>query len=198
MFASRFTILVDACSLFSPLTRNVLLSLAEGEFFRLRWSAEILNEVERAIARSYARKGVDDGAERAARARSAMERAFEEAAVTGYEALLSKLGELPDANDAHVIAAALRARASVIVTENLKHFPERVLKPLDLEAKTADEFIADTIDLDVGRAISVIRQMRERFKRPEKTAEALLLNMKASGLTHTVDSLRAHLLALAK
>lgn len=196
MFANRFTVLVDACSLFSPLTRNLLPSLAEGEFFRLRWSAEILDEVERAIARSYTKRGVDDGAERAARARSAMERAFEEATVTGHEGLLSNLGELPDANDAHVIAAAVKTRASVIVTENLKHFPGQILKPLDLEAKRADEFIADTIDLDIGRAIPIIRRMRERFKRPEKTSEALLLDMEASGLTHTVDSLRAHLLSL--
>jgi predicted nucleic acid-binding protein len=196
MFANRFTVLVDACSLFSPLTRNLLLSLAEGEFFRLRWSAEILGEVERAIARSYAKKGVVDGAERAARARGVMERAFEEATVTGYEGLLSSIGKLPDVNDAHVIAAAVKTRASVIVTENLKHFPKPILKPLDLEAKRADEFIADTIDLDTGRAIPVIRRMRQRFKRPEKTAEALLLDMEASGLTHTVDSLRAHLLSL--
>ena len=196
MFANRFTVLVDACSLFSPLTRNLLLSLAEGEFFRLRWSAEILGEVERAIARSYAKKGVGDGAERGARARSSMERAFEDAAVTFYEGLLTNLGEMPDASDAHVVAAALKARASVIVTENLKHFPERVLKPLGLEAKRADEFIADTIDLDFGRAVAVIRKMRDRFKRPEKTAEALLLDMEANGMTHTVDSLRGHLLSL--
>jgi predicted nucleic acid-binding protein len=196
MFANRFTVLIDACSLFSPLTRNLLLSLAEGEFFRLRWSGEILDEVERAIARSYAQKGLADGVERAGRARGAMERAFEEANVTGYAALLSDLVELPDPNDAHVIAAALKTRASVIVTENLKHFPQRILKPLDLEAKKADDFIADTIDLDVGRAIPVIRRMRQRLNRPAKTAEALLLDMEASGLTQTVDSLRAHLLSL--
>jgi hypothetical protein len=116
--------------------------------------------------------------------------------VTGYAALLSDLVELPDPNDAHVIAAALKTRASVIVTENLKHFPQRILKPLDLEAKKADDFIADTIDLDVGRAIPVIRRMRQRLNRPAKTAEALLLDMEASGLTQTVDSLRAHLLSL--
>lgn len=196
MFANRFTVLVDACSLVPVLTRNLLLSLAEGEFFRLRWSVAILDEVERAIARSYAKRGVDDGAERASRARGAMERAFEEATVTGYEGLLSNLEALPDANDVHVIAAAVKTRASVIVTENLRHFPERVLKPLDLEAKKADEFIADTIDLDVGRAIPMIRRMRERFERPSKTPEALLLDMEASGLTHTVDSLRAHVLSL--
>lgn len=117
MFANRFTVVVDACSLFSPLTRNLLLSLAEGEFFRLRWSARILEEVERAIARSYAQKAALDGTERAARARAAMERAFEEAAVTGYDALMPELGELPDPTDAHVIAAAVKTRASVIVTE---------------------------------------------------------------------------------
>jgi hypothetical protein len=127
MFANRFTVVVDACSLFSPLTRNLLLSLAEAEFFRLRWSTEILGEVERAIARSYAKLGVDDGAVGAARARSAMERAFEEATVTGYKELLSRSGELSDPNDAHVIAAALKTRPSV--TENLRHFPTLILNP---------------------------------------------------------------------
>jgi predicted nucleic acid-binding protein len=196
MFGNRFTVVVDACSLFSPLMRNLLLSLAEGELFRLQWSAEILNEVERAIARSHTARGVTDGSERAARARAAMERAFKEAAVTGYEEWLPTLGALPDPNHAHVIAVARKTRASVIVTENLNDFPERILKPLDLEAKKADEFVADTIDLDIGRAIPIIRKMRERLKRPEKTAEALLLDMEAIGLTHTVDSLRPHLLSL--
>ena len=196
MFANRFTVLVDASSLFSPLTRNLLLSLAEGEFFRLRWSARILEEVERAIAQRLTERDVADGAERAARARAAMERAFQEAAVTGYEELQSGLGKLPDSDDAHVIAAAVKTRASVIVTENLRHFPERILKPLDLEAKTADEFIADTMDLDPGRAIPIVRRMRERLKRPEKTPDALLLDMEAAGLTHTVDSLRAHVQSL--
>ena len=196
MFANRFTVFVDACSLVSPLRRNLLLSLAEGEFFRLRWSALVLDEVERAITRLYAQKHLEDGAQRAAKARREMERAFEEAVVSGYEDLQPGLGELPDANDAHVIAAAVKTRASVIVTENLRDFPERILRPLDLEAKTADEFIADTVDLDIGRAIPMIRRMRERLKLPEKTAEALLLDMEASGLTHTVDSLRAHVLSL--
>ena len=59
-------------------------SLAEGEFFPLRWSARVLDEVERAITRSYAQKQIEGGAERAANARRAMEHAFEEAVVTGY------------------------------------------------------------------------------------------------------------------
>ncbi len=193
MFANRFTVLTDACSLFSPLARNLLLSLAEAEFFRLRWSARILDETERAIARVL---GDRRTAERAARARGAMERAFPEAAVTGYEDLTDGLQHLPDPDDAHVIAAAVKTRASIIVTENLRHFPRRVLEPLDLEARTADAFIADTIDLDTGRAIAAVRRMRERFKRPEMTPETLLTAMEAAGLTQTVDVLREHRLSL--
>src|SRR3712207_5236480 len=113
MFANRFTVLVDACSLARVLERNLLLSLAEAAFFRVRWTAQILDETERAIAGMFARRGFADAAERARRARSAMERAFPEARVTGYEALIDGLKTgLPDLNDAHVIAAAVKTRAT--------------------------------------------------------------------------------------
>lgn len=196
MFANRFTVLLDACALVGPLKRNLLLSLAEAEFFRVRWSARILDEVERAIVEQMADREIMDAQVRAARARGAMECAFKDAAVTGYEALIGGLGNLPDPDDAHVIAAAVKARASVIVTDNVKHFPTRLLTPLDLEAKTTDAFLADTIDLDIGRAIAAIRQMRERFQKPEKRPEVLLLDMETVSLTQTVDVLREHLLSL--
>lgn len=196
MFANRFTVLADACSLVPALNRNLLLSLAEAEFFRVRWSVRILDEAERGIAKVLGERGITDAAERAARARNAMERAFEDASVVGYEKLVGSLEDLPDPDDAHVIAAAVKTRASVIVTDNLRDFPSRVLDPLDLEAKTTDAFVADTIGLDAGRAIAAVRQMRMRLKKPEKTAEVLLLDMEAVGLTQTVDALREHLRSL--
>ena len=125
-----------------------------------------------------------------------MMRAFIEASVDGYESLLSVAGNLPDDNDRHVVAAALKASASVIVTDNIRHFPAEALAPLGLEARTADTFIADTIDLDPGRAVPAVRRMRERLKRPEKTADVLLLDMERFGLVQTVDALRPHLLSL--
>lgn len=103
---------------------------------------------------------------------------------------------MPDPKDRHVVAAALKTRASVIVTNNLRDFPAQALKPLDLEPKSADEFVADTIDLDVGRAVAAVRQMRERFQRPEMSADDLLLLMEARGLTLTVDTLREHVASL--
>lgn len=95
-----------------------------------------------------------------------------------------------------MLAAALKTRAAIIVVDNLKDFPPAILGPLNLEARSADEFIADTIALDPGRAVAAVRTMRQRFKRPEKTVEALLLDMEAGGLTETVDVLRPHVASL--
>ncbi len=196
MFANRFTAFVDACSLASALKRNLLLSLAEAEFFRLRWSSHVLDETEAAIDEILTAKGFEDAADRARRARASMEAAFEDAMVLDYDSLLPVAAGLPDPGDAHVVAAAHKTQAAIIVTENLKHFPDEALSPLNMEAKSADAFIADTIALDPGRAVAAIRRMRERFKKPEKTAEALLLDMEAAGLLETVDQLRPHLESL--
>ncbi|WP_316219372.1 PIN domain-containing protein [Bradyrhizobium sp. SZCCHNR2026] len=193
MFANRFTAFVDACTLVSVLRRNLLLTLAEAEFFRLRWSAEVLDETQKALEEIHLKRGFQDAADRAARARAFMENAFEDAIVDGYDHLLPLAAKLPDQNDAHVLAAAVKTQASMIVTENLKDFPSNILSALNIEAKSADEFIADTIALDPGRAVAVIRQMRERFKQPEKTAGILLLEMEADGLVETVNLLRTYI-----
>jgi predicted nucleic acid-binding protein len=194
LFANRYTAFIDACTLASALRRNLLLTLAEAEFFRVRWSAQVLAETERAIETILTGKDYDsaDAKDRAARARRAMETAFEEALVDDYEDLTCACDGMPDHNDIHVLAAALKTQAATIVTENLKDFPERVLAPLNIEARSADAFIADTIALDTGRAVAAIRTMRLRLKRPEKTAELLLLDMEAAGLTETVDVMRPH------
>ena len=125
-----------------------------------------------------------------------MEAAFEEAAVEHFDSLIGSLPALPDPNDGHVIAAAVKTRADVIVTENIKHFPASVLSPLGMEAKTADAFLADAIDLNIGRAVPVVRRMRERFNRPKQGPADLLLDMEAKGLTQVVDVLRSHVQSL--
>jgi predicted nucleic acid-binding protein len=190
VFANRFTAFIDACSLAGALRRNLLLSLAEAEFFRVRWSRGVMDETQAAIEKMLTKRGRTDAAARAARACDAMERAFEDAMVTGIEKFLVACVELPDQKDAHVLAAALKTEAHVIVTENLKDFPAKCLAPLNIETRSADVFIADTIALDEGRAIPAIRQMRERLKTPNMTAAELLFRMEAHGLVETVDILK--------
>lgn len=196
MFANRFTAVVAARCLAGTLKRNLLLSLAEADFFRLRWSATILDEAQKAIRRILEGKGIADAEARAQRARRAMERAFGEADVGDYQVMLRACEALPDPGGFHVLAAALKTQAAIIVTDNLKDFPASVLGPLNLEARSADELIADTIALDPGRAVAAVRRMRERFKLPEKSADMLLLDMEAEGLVETVDVLRPHVASI--
>ena len=196
MFANRFTVLLDANVLAPDLTRNMLLSLAEAEFFRPRWSALIMDESERAIAKMRQKKGKPDPEGDASRARLAMERAFEDAIVTGFDPIEAGLSSLPDPGDAHVIAAAIETSASIIVTENLKDFPARILAPHGIEAKSANDFLADTIDLKPEKAAQALAAMRARFQNPTITAEGLLLQMEARGLGDAADLLRDHINAL--
>ena len=76
-----------------------------------------------------------------------MDEAFDDARVEGWEPLEGAIG-LPDRDDRHVVAAALRGRADAIITENVKDFPEEVLGPLGLEAIRLDDFLLDQYDLD--------------------------------------------------
>lgn len=193
MFANRYTALIDACSLVSVMRRNLLLSLAEAEFFRVRWSEPILVETERALHRLHADRGHADAEQRAKKAVEAMKAAFPEALVTGLDLLESARYCLPDADDEHVLAAAVKTQAQALVTENLSDFPESILSQLNIEARNADQFIADTIALDEGRAVAAIRRMRARLQRPEIGPEELLRLLEAHGLMETASVLSSHI-----
>jgi hypothetical protein len=192
VFANRYTAFIDACVLAGALKRHLLLSLAEAEFFRVRWSKPVLDETQTAIRDILSKKGDPDPTGAATKARSAIEGAFADAMVDDFVNFLAACGGLPDPGDAHVLAAAFKTKADVLVTDNLKHFPPELLAVFGLDVCTADEFIADTIMLDEGRAVPAIRQMREEFHRPHLTADELLLRMEAVGLTETVDVLKPY------
>lgn len=194
MFANRFTAILDANVIVPSLKRNMLLSLAEAEFFRPRWSKKILDETERAIEKIREKQQNNSNpAGDARRAREAMEQAFDDAIVTGFEPLECAFENLPDPDDAHVIAAAIKTNASIIVTDNTKHFPADFLLPYGLEAKTANEFLADTIDLKPEKAAIALGDMRRRLKRSDLSANELILIMEARGLSLPADALRNHI-----
>ena len=191
MFANRFTVVTDACVLVPPLTRNLLLSLAEAHLFRVRWSTRILDEFERGFVRDVLRADHPDPHAAARHARATMEAAFPEAMIEGHEHLEPALADLPDEDDRHVVAAAKHIGAAQIITNNLRDFPPEVMGRLEIDVRSADDFIADTLDLPVNTttALSTVRRMRERLTRPELTPEELLIRMERSGLGQTAAQL---------
>ncbi|SFB65137.1 PIN domain-containing protein [Azotobacter beijerinckii] len=123
--------------------RDFLMHLALTGVYRARWTAQIHEEWKRNLLVNRA----DLAREQLDRTSSAMDRAVPDTLVTGYELLCSSL-DLPDPDDRHVLAAAIKCGASVIVTFNLKDFPPEVLEPFEVEAMHPDDFIADLFDLD--------------------------------------------------
>ncbi len=82
-----------------------------------------------------------------------------------YEPLVEGL-KLPDPADRHVLAAAIKAGAQVIVTANLKHFPATDLREWDVEAKSPDDFVLDQVGID-GRAVAAcVQQIADSRTRP--------------------------------
>jgi predicted nucleic acid-binding protein len=137
-----FTVVYDACVLFPAPVRDLLIRVAHAGLVRARWSDAILDECFRSILAS--RPDLD--ATILDRTRRLMNAAVADGLVTGYEPLVGAL-ELPDPDDRHVLAAAIRSAAQVIVTSNLRDFPNCKLAPYGVEARHPDEFVLGLIDL---------------------------------------------------
>jgi hypothetical protein len=112
--------------------------------------------------------------------------------LSGYESLIEGL-QLPDPNDRHVLAAAIRGRADVIVTMNLKDFPADVLAPFGIEAQHPDEFVLHLLDLAPGSVCKAADAHRQRLRNPPKTIDEYLDMLEAQGLTQTVSVLREYM-----
>lgn len=77
---------------------------------------------------------------------------------------------LPDADDRHVLAAAICGHADAIVTFNLADFPPAALAPFGVEALHPDDFLLNQLDLDPMAALKSIKAMRARWRKPQLSA----------------------------
>lgn len=179
-----FVALYDACVLYPAPLRDLLIHLARTDTFRARWTDRIHDE----WIRSLQAKRPELTADQLARTRQLMDRAVPDCLVSGYEHLEAGL-QLPDADDHHVLAAAICGRADVIVTYNLKDFPVDVLRPKGIEAQHPDEFVRHLLDLHPGAVLAAVRAQRESLKNPPRTARELLNTFQELGLALTVAAL---------
>jgi len=180
-----FVVLYDACVLYPAPLRDLLVRLANTGVVRARWSAMILDE----CFRNLLEKRPELKPEALQRTRELMRRAVPDCMVTGYQELIDGL-LLPDPDDRHVLAAAIRAGAQAIVTFNLVDFPADRLGPYNIEAKHPDDFVVDTIDLSPGRVAKVIAEQSAALKNPPRTMLELLDTLRDQGLVRSVAKLR--------
>lgn len=168
MLFAPFKVVLDACALFPFMQRDTLLWAATKDFYQPYWSVDILEEMCRALqGPPKAMKSANVQA-----LRVAMETTFPAAMVTGYQGLVPGL-KLPDPDDRHVLAAAIRAGAQVIVTRNLKDFPPSRLAPYAIEAKSPDDFLVDLLDLDPDLMLALLHEQATSKKSPLTFAQLM-------------------------
>jgi hypothetical protein len=114
-----------------------------------------------------------------------------DALVNGYQPLITAL-ELPDPDDRHVLAAAIKCGADLILTFNLNDFPVHALAIYGLEACYPDPFLVDQLNLDAERVCMAMRQHRASLRNPPKTSEEYLDTLEEQGLSRFSQAVRQY------
>ncbi len=154
-----------------------------GGLVQARWSKDILDEAFGSLARR--RPDLTN----LPRTRAKMETALPGACVEGYDSLISAL-TLPDPKDRHVLAAAIRSGAQVVVTYNLADFPEEQIAPYGIEAQHPDTFLCHTLELRPANVLAMLDERVKALLRPPMTTDDLLETFLKIGLGQFVATAR--------
>ena len=180
----NFIVVYDACVLYPAPVRDFLLEIAISGLVAAKWTDAIHDEWTRTLLAD--RPDLEGKLERT---RSLMNLAVPDALVESYESLIEGL-VLPDMQDRHVLAAAIKCNAQGIVTFNLKDFPSTTLEAFGMEAIHPDDFNELQLGLSQPIVITCAKRIRSRLKNPEVTAENYLDILASNNLPVTARRLR--------
>lgn len=186
--SARFTAVLDANVLYPVVIRDYLLWLSIYELYSPKWSSKLLEE----FASIFDRKRLDISKDQVEKQITLMNKACPDALVRKYEELIPTI-TLKDENDRHVVAAAIKCNANVIVTNNLDDFPNDYLNKVGLTAMNPDSFIADMIDLSPERCCDAFREMILSKNKPPYEEHEYLEIIRRNELIHTADELSKYL-----
>ncbi len=175
---------LDACVLYPPSLRDLLMWLATTGAYSPRWSETIQSE--------WVRNVLEDNPEitrvQLDRTGRLMIETVPDGLVEGYEMKISEL-TLPDPGDLHVLAAAIHTSASHIVTVNLTDFPKAKLEPFGLEAIHPDLFLTALLGDEESLFLRGVNANRLSLSKPAKNARQYIDTLVANGLHETANQL---------
>lgn len=159
--------------------------MADHQLYRPKWSDLIQQEWKRSVLEK--RKDLKE--RQINNTIKVMRAAFPDAEVNGFSFLIESIN-LPDKDDRHVLAAAIRCHADVIVTFNLKDFPVKELNQYDIEPVHPDDFIINLIDLDLENTFKAFNEQVKRLKHPPLSQKDVLKAFEKCGLKKTSKRFR--------
>lgn len=180
-------VLLDANVLYGNFTRDLLLSLFAAKMYEAKWTDQINDEWMRHLLEN--RPQTDPA--KLERTRQLMNSIKPNPLVQGYEELIETL-DLPDADDRHVLAAAIASRSQKILTWNLKDFPARFLNEFGIEAENPDRFIAALIEDDPEGVVAVFKSMREGYDRPRMNIDEFFEMLNRNNMMETYHAIQRY------
>ncbi len=175
---------IDACVLYSALLRDFTMRLIIEDALDARWTEQIHTEWTRNLLQDRP----DLTAAGLRKVCDLMNRFARNAVVTGFEEYIGTL-QLPDPKDRHVLAAAIHAKASVIVTFNLKDFPKSALKPYGIRMLHPDAFFLEIIQSYPDAALVALRKQRAPLLNPPVSQKDFLLQLEQLKMPLTADAI---------
>ncbi|MBS1615548.1 MAG: PIN domain-containing protein [Bacteroidetes bacterium] len=182
----RFTAVLDTNVIYPLVIRDILLWFANYDLYTPKWSETVFEEWKRVMLRKEITEKEAD------KRIAVVNAAFPDALVQHYGSLMAAL-QLPDEDDRHLMAAAIKTNANVIVTNNLKDFPDEYLKTFGLKAKAPDDFLTDLIDLNPEQAVAAFREMVLNKRNPPLDEYEVLDRLRAAGLEDTANYLHSQI-----
>ena len=179
------TAVYDANILYPAPVRDLFMRIAQTGLIRAKWSEMIHDEWSRNVLKDNPQLSI----ERLTRTRTLMNEAIRDCLVDGYEDLIDSL-TLPDPDDRHVLATAIRAGAEVIVTYNLKDFPAETLAEFGIRAIHPDEFLVSLFEDAPEIICKAVKRQRESLRNPAISAEELLETFEKHSLSRLVTCLK--------
>ncbi len=176
---------LDACVLYPPVLRDILLGVAAAGLYRPIWSERILEE--------WARATVKLGPSAEAEARgviAAVKAQFPQAMVARAEGVEARL-LLPDPDDVHVLATAIAGHADAILTFNAADFPRHVLAEEGIARRDPDGFLWEMWSGNpesVGAVITRVHGRAEAMAGGPVSLKALLKRAQCPRLAKAVTS----------
>ena len=185
MLRNSSIVIYDACVLYPFNLRDFLMHIATTQdLIQAKWTDIILDECFRSILRNRP----DLNEEKLKRTRQLMCAAVPDCIVLGFEELIEGI-LLPDPDDRHVVAAALKAEAKTIVTFNLSDFPPSKLEPLNLRAIHPDEFVLNLLRLDQLSVLDAYINHESSHRVPTKSRLQVLEGLRNIGMVKSANQI---------
>ena len=178
-------VVLDSCVLYPAPLRSLFMYMTNLDLFRARWTDAIHEEWMRNVLKDRP----DMTRTQVEKIRELMNSHARDCLVLDFEELIAGL-TLPDPDDRHVLAAAIKSGAEAVVTFNLKDFPSETLRAFGVDARHPDDFIVDLLDTAPAIVCRAAGMQRASLKRPPLSVDDYLAALERQNLPRSVARLR--------